>query len=346
MTDSKQTEISQLGEFGLIAHLTDDIEIKNESTIKGIGDDAAVIDCKEELTLVSTDLLVENVHFNLIYTPLKHLGYKSAVVNISDMAAMNATPKQITVSIAVSNRISVEALEELYTGIKMACDKYNVDIVGGDTTSSYSGLVISITIIGVAKKEEIVYRSGAKPSDLICVSGDLGAAYMGLLALEREKEVFNVNPNMQPDFKSKEYILQRQLKPEAKTEMKKTFAELGFFPNAMIDVSDGVASDILHICKSSDVGCKLYEDKLPIDFETVNACEEFNIDPTIAALNGGEDYELLFTIDQKYYEKIKNIKNISIIGHITNADEGYQLISRSGQAISLTAQGWDAFLRK
>ena len=339
-----RTELSELGEFGLIKHLTDRIEIKVTSTIKGIGDDAAVISSEGGEILVSSDILIEGVHFDLSYTPLKHLGYKAAVVNFSDIAAMNGTPEQITVSIAISNRFSFEAIEELYEGIKLACSRYNVDLVGGDTSSSVSGLFISITVIGRAKKEDITYRNGANINDIIFVSGDLGAAYMGLLLLERENVGFQANPNSQPELSGHDYILERQLKPEARTDIVKMLKNKEVKPTSMIDISDGLASEILHICVASDKGCALYEEKIPVDTATVSMANEFNINPVIAALSGGEDYELLFTIGHSDYEKMKNIKGITIIGYITEKHSGAKLISNCGTEIPLTAQGWDAFL--
>lgn len=349
MTEKKKnklTPISELGEFGLIKHLTRNIKLGNPSSIKGVGDDAAVIDNSGKFTLLSTDILIENVHFDLVYTPLKHLGYKAAVVNFSDIAAMNAIPKQITITVCAGSRITVEALEAIYDGIKLACEKYNVDIVGGDTTSSKSGLVISISVLGEANEEEIVYRNGSAENELICVTGDLGGAYMGLLVLEREKEVFKANPNMQPDLQGNDYILERQLKPEARTDIIKVLKELEVKPTSMIDVSDGLASDVLHLCHESGNGCNIYEDKLPLDPKTESVSREFNIDPTIAALSGGEDYELLFTIKQDDYEKIKGHPHFTVVGHMTEKSSGYNLISRSGQSAPLTAQGWDAFLDK
>ena len=343
---TKRTEIADLGEFGLIRHLTGDVNLVNSSTLKGVGDDAAVIKADERELLVSTDLLIEGVHFNLAYTPLRHLGYKAAVVNISDIAAMNGVAEQITVSIAISNRFSLEALEEFYEGIALACKHYKVDLIGGDTSSSTSGLFISITVIGRALQNEIVYRSGAKENDLVFVSGDLGGAYMGLLLLEREKTVYAVNPSMQPDLEGNDYILERQLKPEARTDIISLLKSNGVQPTAMIDISDGLASELMHICENSEVGCAVYEEKIPIDPATVGMAEEFKIDPTIAALSGGEDYELLFTISQNDYEKVKNIEGISAIGHITNKDSGRNLVSRDGTMIPITAQGWDAFLKK
>lgn len=336
-----RTEISALGEFGLIDLLTKNIKLVNKSTVKGVGDDAAVIDYKQKMTLVSTDLLVENVHFDLIYTPLKHLGYKAAVVNFSDIAAMNALPKQILVGLAVSNRFSVEAIEEIYKGIYLACEKYKVDLAGGDTTLSTSGLFISITVTGEAEENEIVYRKSAMPYDLICVSGDLGAAYVGLQVLEREKAVYKADPKIQPDLSGHDYILERQLKPEARTDIIKIFKNSNIKPTAMIDISDGLASDLLHICKQSDVGCNIYEDKLPIDSATYNTAIEFNLDPVTCALNGGEDYELLFTISQSEYEKLKDIKDISVIGNITDKNSGYNLITKINTQVPLTSQGWD-----
>ncbi|MFZ4399167.1 MAG: thiamine-phosphate kinase [Bacteroidales bacterium] len=338
----KRTELGELGEFGLIDHLCKDLTHKNENTHKGVGDDAAVIAASTKSTLVSTDLLVEGVHFDLAYTPLKHLGYKAAIVNFSDIVAMNGTPKQLLVGIAVSNRFSVEALEELYDGIKLACEKYKVDLVGGDTTSSTSGLFISMTIIGEAAAEEITYRDGAKEGNLLCVSGNLGAAYMGLLLLEREKEVYKANPAAQPELEGYDYILQRQLKPEARIDIIKSLKEKNIKPTAMIDISDGLASEILHICKQSDKGCSLYEDKIPIDATTVLLAEEFKIIPAVAALSGGEDYEVLFTVDMADFEIVKNIADVSIIGHITDKNSGANLITSSGTSIPLNAQGWDA----
>ncbi|MBI9036709.1 MAG: thiamine-phosphate kinase [Bacteroidales bacterium] len=337
-----RTEISELGEFGLIDHLTKNIKIRNKSTIKGIGDDAAVIKNKNLLTLVSNDLLLEGVHFDMVYTPLKHLGYKSAVVNFSDIAAMNGIPKQLIIGISISNRFSIEALDEFYSGLLLACEKYNVDLVGGDTTSSPSGLFISITVIGEVDEKNIAYRSGAKTNDLLCVTGDLGGAYMGLLLLEREKEVFKSDPNMQPDLGGFDYVLKRQLKPEARTDIVEILRKQNIKPTSMIDISDGLASEIFHICKNSKTSCSVYEDKIPIDSLTVSVAEDFKIDPTIAALSGGEDYELLFTISQNDFEKIKEIEDISIIGHITDSSESKNLITRSGTVIPLEAQGWKA----
>jgi thiamine-monophosphate kinase len=337
----KQTNISELGEFGLIDRITRDIKLKNESTLKGVGDDAAVLDYKNKLVVVSTDLLTEGIHFNLMYVPLKHLGYKSVVVNLSDIFAMNAKPRQITVNIALSGKFSVEAVEELYSGIHLACEKYGVDLVGGDTTSSLTGLTISVTVIGEAEKDELVYRSGAKPTDLLCVSGDLGGAYMGLQLLERENEVFKVNQNLQPQLDGYEYILERQLKPEARGDIVDALKKLGIKPTSMIDISDGLSSEIMHLCRNSGVGCKVYEDKIPMDFQTKKMAEELNINPLVAALNGGEDYELLFTVALEDYEKIKNDPDLTIIGHITAATEGTNLIASGGTIIPLVAQGWE-----
>ncbi len=340
--ETSRTELSELGEFGLIDHLTKNIILKNESTIMGVGDDAAVLKAGKSHLLVSTDLLTEGIHFDLTYTPLKHLGYKAAIVNFSDIVAMNGIPKQITVGISASNRFSVEALEAIYEGINLACEKYGVDLIGGDTTSSASNLFIAVTVIGEADKDEITYRNTAQQNDLICVSGDLGAAYMGLLLLEREKEVYKADPNMQPELDGYDYILERQLKPEARIEVVKMLKENGIKPTSMIDISDGLASEIKHICKNSKLGCQIYEDKIPIDATTVTMAEELKIDPTIAALSGGEDYELLFTINQSDYDKIKTLEGISVIGHMTDISEGENLISRSGTSIQLKAQGWDA----
>ncbi|MDA0774581.1 MAG: thiamine-phosphate kinase [Bacteroidetes bacterium] len=338
-----KTPISSLGEFGLIEHLTRTFKLNNKSSLLGVGDDAAVLEFKNTQTLVSTDLLIEGVHFDLSYVPLKHLGYKAVVVNLSDLFAMHATPSQITVSIAVSNRFPLEALEELYQGIELACKNYNVDLVGGDTTSSTQGLIISITALGSASKEKIVRRKGARENDLIVVSGDLGGAYAGLQILEREKAVFKVNPNSQPDLSSYTYSIGRQLKPEARGDVIDLLNSLEIVPTAMIDISDGLSSELLHISKASQVGCHIYEEKLPIDPEVLSICEEFKFNSTTAALNGGEDYELLFTIDQKNYEKIKNHPLLTVIGHCTDLKRGNQLITGLGQQIALEAQGWNSF---
>ena len=340
----KRTELSELGEFGLIDHLTEKFENKNSSTIKGIGDDAAVLYLSEdESQLVSTDILIEGVHFNLMYMPLKHLGYKAVAVNVSDICAMNGIAEQVTVSIAVSSRFPVEALEELYEGIRLACDNYKVDLVGGDTATSVSGLIISVTAIGKAKNKEIAYRSGAKEFDLIVVSGDLGGAYVGLQLLEREKEVFKANPNIQPDLDGHDYILQRQLKPEARQDIIGFLKELDVVPTSMIDISDGLASEILHICKSSNVGCHIYDEKIQIDGQTSIAAIDFNLDPNTCALNGGEDYELLFKIKQSDFDKIKGNPNMTIIGHVTDAKDGIYYVDKNGAVVELTAQGWNHF---
>jgi len=340
------TDLKNIGEFGLIDKLTEDISIKNVSSLKGVGDDAAVIDAGNHCKLVSKDLLIEGIHFDMSYAPLKHLGYKAAIVNFSDIYAMNAVPKQLLVGIGISSRFTFEAIEEIYQGIKLACENYGVDFVGGDTTSSKSGLVLSATIIGEAKKEEITYRNTAKKNDLICVSGDLGAAYIGLLLLEREKEVFKVNPNMQPELEAAEYVLERQLKPEARADIITLLKEKKIKPSSMIDISDGLASELLHLTKQSNLGCRIMEDKIPIDYQTVQKAEEFKIDPTTCAMNGGEDYELLFTLSQKDYEQIKESKEISIIGYMTDANEGVNLMTRSDALVEITAQGWDALKEK
>jgi len=337
------TKLSELGEFGLIDHLTKDFKIKHKSTIKGIGDDAAVLEFKTKRVVVTTDLLVEGVHFDLSYVPLKHLGYKSVIVNLSDIYAMNAEATQITVSIAVSNRFPLEALEELYAGIHTAAKLYNVDVVGGDTTSSNSGLLISITAIGTLDKEDEIYRNGAKPNDLLVVTGDLGGAYMGLQILEREKEVYKVNPNNQPDLDGYTYIIERQLKPEARKDVVKLLKDLNVTPTSMIDVSDGLSSEIMHLCKQSKVGCDLYENKIPLDPQVISSCEEFKIDSTTVALNGGEDYELLMTISQSDFPKIKANPNLTVIGYITEENTGIYLVTRAETKIPLQAQGWKNF---
>lgn len=341
---AKLTSLSELGEFGLIERLTKDFSVQHKSTLKGIGDDAAVIKAGDDVLVVTTDLLIEQVHFNLGYMPLKHLGYKSVVVNVSDVAAMNAVPEQITVSIALSNRFSVEALDELYAGIKTACEVYKVDLIGGDTTSSTSGLLISITAIGRAKPEEIVYRNTANANDLICVTGDLGGAYTGLQLLERENTIFKANPEIQPQLAGYEYILQKQLRPEARTDMRETFRQLGIKPTAMIDISDGLSSEIIHISRQSELGCKIFEDKIPIADETRAMAKEINIDPTICAMNGGEDYELLFTIQPSDYDKVKNHPDITVIGHMLSAQLQYYLVARDGTHVPINAQGWNALL--
>jgi thiamine-monophosphate kinase len=338
----QRTSIAQLGEFGLIDHLTKNFESNQESTLKGIGDDAAVLDFGTKKTIVSTDLLIEGVHFDLAYMPLKHLGYKAVVVNLSDICAMNAKPTQITVSVAVSNRFPLEALEELYEGITRAAKEYKIDVIGGDTTSSQKGMIISITALGEANEDEIVYRNGAKVTDLLVVTGDIGAAYMGLQVLEREKQVFHVNPNSQPDLDAYTYLIERQLKPEARTDIRTLLHALEIQPTAMIDVSDGISSEIMHLCKQSNVGCNLYEDKLPLDPQFISVCEEFNIDSTTIAINGGEDYELLFTVAMSDFDKIKGNPNFTIIGHMTEPGEGIHLVTRANTKIQLKARGWNA----
>lgn len=340
-----RTELSTLGEFGLIKHIAQSVAINNPTTVKGIGDDGAVADYNGKHTVFSTDMLVEGLHFDLSYVPLKHLGYKSIAVNVSDIYAMNATPAQVLVSIAISNRFSLEAVEELYAGMLLACKKYNVDLVGGDTTSSLSGLIINITAIGYADKDELVYRNGAKENDLLCVSGDLGGAYMGLQLLEREKKIFKENPNIQPELEGFDYILERQLKPEARKDIVELLKKLNVKPTSMIDISDGLASEILHLCDQSNVGCALYEEKIPIDPLTYNTARDFNIDPTVCSLSGGEDYELLFTISMNDHDKIKGNPNISVIGHITSKEAGKNLVTNTGSQHPLTAQGWDALLK-
>ena len=343
----RRTELDELGEFGLIDQLTADFPLRNASSLKGVGDDAAVINHDGLRTLVSVDMLIEGVHFDLTYCPLKHLGYKAAVSNFSDIYAMNGTPTQIVVGLGVSNRFSVEALDELYAGIRLACERYNVDMVGGDTTSSKTGLVISITVIGMAKEEDIVYRSGAKKNDLLCVTGDLGGAYIGLLILEREKVEFLSNPNMQPKLEGMDYVLERQLKPEARKDIVEQFKQLGIKPTAMIDISDGLASEILHLCKESGVGCQLYEDRIPLDATTSNMAKDFQIVPSVAALSGGEDYELLFTIDQKDYEKIQSLSaDVTVIGYMTDNAGVAEMITPDLHVIPIKAQGWDHMRKK
>jgi thiamine-monophosphate kinase len=340
----KRTELKQMGEFGLINHLTKNFNSIIDSTQMGVGDDAAVIKVSEtESMLISTDMLVEGVHFNLMYMPLKHLGYKAVAVNVSDICAMNGKAEQITVSIAVSSRFPVEALEELYDGIHLACENFKIDLIGGDTTSSTSGLIISVSVVGRAVTKDIVYRSGAKVHDLLVVTGDLGAAYMGLQVLEREKEVFKANPNIQPDLDGFDYIIQRQLKPEARVDILGFLKELDVKPTSMIDISDGLASEIKHICKASKVGCYVYDEKIPIDATTSTSAIDFNLDPNMCALNGGEDYELLFTIAQSDFDKVKGNPHLSIIGHIVDESEGLYYVDKNGSAIELRAQGWDAF---
>ena len=356
------TDISKLGEFGLIRHLTDNIKIKNESTIKGVGDDCAVLHYPDSEVLVTTDMLMEGVHFDLTYIDMQHLGYKSAMVNISDIFAMNGTPRQLTVSIALSKRFKVEDLEQFYSGLRLACDKWGVDIVGGDTTSSYTGLAISITCIGEARKEDIVYRNGAKDTDLICVTGDLGAAYMGLQLLEREKSVYYQQvdearkkndkraleslKDFQPDFAGKEYLLQRQLQAEARGDISARFRELNIHPTAMMDISDGLSSELMHICKESNCGCRVYEKNIPIDYQTAVMAEELNMNVTTCALNGGEDYELLFTVPIGDHEKIEQMDGVKLIGHITRPELGQMLVTRDNQEFELKAQGWNPLADK
>ena len=340
--NTQKTSLAELGEFGLINHITKYFKVENASTVKAIGDDAAVLNASEKQTLVTTDLLIEGVHFDLSYMPLKHLGYKAVMVNLSDVYAMNGTAEQITVSIAVSNRFPLEAIEELYSGIQLACETYKVDLVGGDTTSSTKGILISVTAIGKAEKEDVVYRNGAKETDLIVVSGDLGAAYLGLQVLEREKQVFKVDPNNQPDLDNYTYLIERQLKPEARKDVAGLLKELEVKPTAMIDISDGLSSELFHICTQSKVGCKIYEDKLPLDPQVISACEEFELDSTMVALSGGEDYELLFTVPISDFDKIKANPNFSIIGHITAETQGLNLVTRASQEIELKAQGWNS----
>ncbi len=338
----KITELSELGEFKLIEHLTSDIKLYNKSSLKGIGDDAAVIACGDELQVLTTDMLVEGIHFSLVYTPLKHLGYKAVIVNLSDVYAMNAHPRQITVSLAVSGKFSLEALEDLYAGIKLACKKYNVDLVGGDTTSSLSGLIISVTATGMVSKDRITYRNTAGKNDLICVTGDLGAAYAGLQLLERERQIYESDAGLKPDLAKYPYVLERQLKPEARKDIIEELEKSFIVPSSMIDLSDGLSSDLLHLCKQSDRGCRIFQDKIPIDKETEDLANELNIEPFICALNGGEDYELLFTVPVSVFDRIKLIGDAFIIGHMTDPGEGCKFVTREGNEIVLTAQGWDA----
>ena len=338
-----QTEISTLGEFGLIEELTKSFKVKNNSTIKGVGDDAAVLDYSNRKALVTTDLLLEGIHFDLTYVPLRHLGYKAAVVNFSDIYAMNGTPKQITVSLGVSKRFTVEHIKELYEGIKLACEIYGVDLIGGDTSASVTGLLLSITCIGEGEEGKIVYRSGAKENDLICVSGDLGAAYMGLQLLERERVASAGQKDFQPQFGGKEYIIERQLKPEARKDIIEILEKNGIQPTAMMDVSDGLSSELLHICRESNVGCRVYEERIPIDYQTAVMAEELNMNVTVVAMNGGEDYELLFTVPLEMHEKISQIEGIRIIGHVTKPELGCFMQSRDDNEIAISAQGWNAF---
>ena len=339
---SNRTEIATLGEFGLSKHLTEHIELKNPSTLKGVGDDAAVMAYGDKLTLVTTDLLLEGIHFDLMYVPLKHLGYKSAVVNFSDIYAMNGQPKQITLSLGISQRFCIEDLEEFYAGVRLACDIYGVDLVGGDTSASRTGLTISITCIGEGEPGKVVYRSGAKETDLICVSGDLGAAYMGLQLLEREKSVFKGEKDFAPDFSGKEYLLERQLKPEARKDIIRMLAEANVLPTSMMDVSDGLSSELLHIAQESHVGCRVYEDRIPIDYQTAAMAEQFNMNLVTAALNGGEDYELLFTVPLTDHEKVEAMEGVHVIGHITKPELGCYLQGRDGGEVALRAQGWNS----
>ncbi|MFZ1798479.1 MAG: thiamine-phosphate kinase [Chitinophagaceae bacterium] len=340
---SELTEISSLGEFGLIEHLTKNFEIQNASTILAVGDDGAVIDHFGKQTVISTDLLIDGIHFDLMYNPLKHLGYKSVVVNLSDIYAMNATPTQITVSIAISSRFTTEAVTEFYEGIFLACEKYGVDLVGGDTSSSQKGFIISVTAIGEVTPNHFVKRDGAKKGDLVCVSGDLGAAFIGLTLLEREKKIFLENPKIQPDLENESYVIGRFLKPEARKDIIEFFEKNKILPTAMMDLSDGLSSDILHICRQSNLGCRIHEDKIPIADETRNAAFKFSLDPTMCALNGGEDYELLFTVNQEDYEKINTNDQIAIVGYMTDADEKTKLITKGGNTVDIVAQGWNAF---
>ena len=346
MQEIHRTEIATLGEFGLIKHLTENIKLQNPETKYGVGDDAAVLEFNNQQTLVTTDLLMEGVHFDLVYTPMKHLGYKAAIVNFSDIYAMNGTPKQITVSLAVSKRFCIEDLDLFYEGLQLACQLHGVDIVGGDTTSSVTGLAISITCIGVADKEQVTYRNGAKETDLVCVSGDLGAAYMGLQLLEREKAVFEGQKEINPDFSGKEYLLERQLKPEARKDIIEELSKAGIRPTAMMDISDGLSSELMHICTQSNVGCRVYEERIPIDYQTAVMAEELNMNVTTCALNGGEDYELLFTIPLTDHDKVSPIKGIKVIGHITKPELGCGLITRDGQEFELKAQGWNPLKEK
>ncbi|MFT6849847.1 MAG: thiamine-monophosphate kinase [Sphingobacteriales bacterium] len=343
LENTGRTEIKDLGEVGLIDLLTQHIKLNHLTTMKGVGDDAAVLDFTKGKTLVSTDLLLEGIHFDMMYTPLKHLGYKAVTVNLSDIAAMNATPTQITVSMGLSNRFSVEAVEEFYQGVLLACKKYNIDLVGGDTTSSVNGLVISVTAMGVQDQKKIVYRKGMKDKDLICVSGDLGAAYLGLQILEREKQIFLENNKIQPDLGGNDYLLERILKPEARVDVVSQLEGLKIIPSSMIDISDGLASEVQHLCRESKVGAVIYEEKLPIDHTVISKAMEFNLDPTICAINGGEDYELLFSISQADYKKIENHPDITIIGYATDASEGVNLVTKAGNSHPLKGIGWDSF---
>ncbi|WP_432709669.1 thiamine-phosphate kinase [Pedobacter sp.] len=341
--NKERTDLALLGEFGLIKHLTSAFKINHESSVKGIGDDAAVLNFENKQVLVSTDLLLEGIHFDLAYVPLMHLGYKAVQVNLSDIYAMNGMATQITVSIGLSSKFPLEAVEELYKGIELACNKFNIDLIGGDTSTSKQGLIISVTSIGYAEKDDVVYRNGAKEGDLLCVSGDLGGAYVGLQILEREKLIFLENPNIQPDLEGKDYIIERQLKPEGRKDIVSLLSQLEIKPTSMIDVSDGLASEIIHICTQSEVGCTIYEDKLPIDPMTYETARELGLDPTVCALNGGEDYELLFTIKQADYDKLKHDVDVTVIGHMTDKASGAKMISKSNVVHELKAQGWNAF---
>ena len=343
--NKERTDIATLGEFGLIKHLTSQFSIRHESSIKGVGDDAAVLTFEDIQVLISTDLLLEGIHFDLAYVPLMHLGYKAVQVNLSDIYAMNGMATQITVSIGISSKFPLEAVEEIYKGIELACNKFNIDLIGGDTSTSKQGLVLSVTSIGYARAADICYRNGAQEGDLICVSGDLGAAYVGLQILEREKQIFLENPQLQPDLEGKDYIIERQLKPEGRKDIVDLLGQLQVKPTSMIDISDGLASEILHICTQSEKGCRLYEEKIPIDPMTYDTARELGLDPTVCALNGGEDYELLFTIRQADYDKIKHDVDISIIGHITDKNSGCVLISKSDVVHDIKAQGWNAFTK-
>lgn len=343
MSDEKRTEIGELGEFGLIDRLASSFESKNPETIKGIGDDAAVFDMGDKYMLLSTDMLLEGVHFDLSYMPLQHLGYKAIAVNVSDIAAMNGKPKQVTVNMGLSNRFSVEAVENIYEGIKAACSEYGVDLVGGDTTSSQTGLVISVTVVGEVEKEKVVYRNGAKENDILCVTGDLGGAFVGLQILEREKQEFIANPDMQPKLEKYDYVVGRQLRPKARMDIIHEFADLGILPTSMIDVSDGLASEAFHLCKQSELGVAIYEDKLPIEKQSYETAAEFSIDPNACALNGGEDYELLFTIPQEDFEKIKNHSDIHTVGYMQAKSKGRTFVTRNQQVVELQAQGWKHF---
>ncbi len=345
MENSKKTLtfLSELGEFGLIDHLTGNLPVYHKSTIKGVGDDAAVLDYNGTNLVVTSDMLMEGIHFDLIYTPLKHLGYKAAIVNFSDVFAMNAKPRQLLISIALSKKFSIEALDQFYEGLRLACETYEVDLVGGDTSSSLTGMAISITVIGEAEKDKVTYRSGAKENDLICVSGDLGGAYMGLQILEREKNIYQDSKGGQPSLDSYEYVLKRQLRPEARKDLIEFFHKNNIQPTSMIDISDGLSSEVLHICKQSNAGCKLYSHKIPIDDNTIDACKELNMEPLICALNGGEDYELLFTLPMSNFDIIAARNDVSIIGHITDKSEGCNLVTEQNQQMPLIAQGWNAY---